>query len=108
FIDCGVELIEVPAGDDGNLSLPAVFRALGARGLTRVLVEAGAHLAAALLRADLIDRLAWFRAPSTIGGAGLPAAVAFGVDRLADAPRFVRAGLAAVGADLLETYRRHS
>ncbi|WP_119458846.1 bifunctional diaminohydroxyphosphoribosylaminopyrimidine deaminase/5-amino-6-(5-phosphoribosylamino)uracil reductase RibD [Rhodospirillaceae bacterium SYSU D60014] len=108
FVDSGVEVIEAPADSDGNLSLPAVLGALGARGVTRVLVEPGAHLAAALLRADLVDRIVWFRAPTMMGGDGLPAAVAFGVDRLADAPRFVRTGLAAAGADMLETYRRHS
>ena len=36
-------------------------------GLTRVLVEGGGQLAAALLRADLVDRIAWFHAPGHHG-----------------------------------------
>ena len=39
-----------------------LFARLGERGLTRVLVEGGGKLAAALLRAGLVDRLYWFRA----------------------------------------------
>lgn len=106
FAESGVDLLEVPADAQGNLSLPDVFKVLGARGLTRVLVEAGGRLAAALLRAGLVDRIAWFRAPTVIGGDGLPAAAAFGVDRLADAAGFVRTAVLGLGDDLLETYRR--
>ena len=58
--------------------------ALAARGLTRVLVEGGGALAAALLRARLVDRLVWFQAPLLIGGDGLPAVGALGADALAE------------------------
>jgi diaminohydroxyphosphoribosylaminopyrimidine deaminase/5-amino-6-(5-phosphoribosylamino)uracil reductase len=108
YRDCGVEVIEVPATAEGNLDLQAALRALGGRGLTRVLVEGGAVLAASLLRADLVDRIAWFRAPALIGGDGVPMAQAFGVDALGQAPRFVRRGLAEIGSDMLETYVRAS
>src|SRR5262249_17188196 len=90
FRDCGVELIDVPADAAGNLGLARALQALGGRGLTRVLVEGGGRLTAALLAARLVDRLAWFRAPAVIGGDGIPAAAAFGVDDPAAAPRFVR------------------
>jgi hypothetical protein len=39
-------------------------------------------------------------------GDGLPSVAAFGVDKVADAPIFVRSALARVGPDILETYRR--
>ena len=71
-----------------------------------MLVEGGGHLAAALLRAGLVDRVAWFRNPRVIGGAGIPAAVDFGVQSLAEAPQFIRSGLTQVGPDVLETYHR--
>ncbi len=38
----------------------------------------------------MVDRIAWFRAPAVMGGDGLPAVQAFGVERLAQMPRFVR------------------
>ena len=104
YLDCAVEVIEVDADDEGNLDLEVLFRTLGARGLTRVLVEGGAGLAAGLLRARVVDRLVWFRAPAVIGGDGLPMAAAFGVDELAQAPSFRRLSVVEVGDDLLETY----
>jgi diaminohydroxyphosphoribosylaminopyrimidine deaminase/5-amino-6-(5-phosphoribosylamino)uracil reductase len=108
FEDCGVELIVAPLDPDGNLSAAAALRALAERGITRVMVEGGSRLAAALLRADLVDRIAWFRAPRIIGGDGVPAAVPFGVDSLDRAPAFVPLGVARVGDDILETYRRRA
>ncbi|MSP68324.1 MAG: bifunctional diaminohydroxyphosphoribosylaminopyrimidine deaminase/5-amino-6-(5-phosphoribosylamino)uracil reductase RibD [Alphaproteobacteria bacterium] len=101
----GVNVIEAgPAG--GRVDLRAALQALGARGLTRVLVEGGGRLASALLAADLVDRLAWFRAPLVIGGDGTPAAAAFGVAALAEAPRFQRVETRTLGPDVLELYRR--
>jgi diaminohydroxyphosphoribosylaminopyrimidine deaminase/5-amino-6-(5-phosphoribosylamino)uracil reductase len=104
--DCGVELIELGQGPDGNVDLAAALQELGARGLTRLLVEAGGQLAAALLQRDLVDRLAWFRAPMLIGGDGLPAAVSFGVDSLSDAPRWRRLSAACLGTDMVEYLAR--
>ncbi len=106
FRDAGVELIDVALDDDGNLDLAAAMLALGKRGLTRLLVEGGGRLNAALLRARLVDRLVWFRAARLIGGDGVAMASAFGIDRLADAPRFRRLSVMPVGDDLMETYAR--
>jgi diaminohydroxyphosphoribosylaminopyrimidine deaminase/5-amino-6-(5-phosphoribosylamino)uracil reductase len=79
---------------------------LGRAGLTRVLVEGGAQVAASLLRAGLVDRLAWFHAPSVMGGDGLAAAAAFGIAALDTMPRFVRTGQRALGDDMLTLYSR--
>jgi diaminohydroxyphosphoribosylaminopyrimidine deaminase/5-amino-6-(5-phosphoribosylamino)uracil reductase len=106
FDECGVELIEVRRDPDGNVDLADALRELGSRGLTRLLVEAGGHLAAALLRQDLVDRLAWFRAPLLIGGDGLPAAVSFGIDKLSAAPRWRRLSAACLGTDMVEYLER--
>ena len=105
FRDCGVELIEVDA-DGETVDLEEALQELGRRGLTRVLVEGGAALAAAMIRADLVDHVAWFRAPRLIGGDGIAAVTAFGVSELAATPRFQRLGVEPVGEDLLETFRR--
>ena len=104
FRDAGVQLIEVGADADGRPDLTRGLAALGERGLTRVLVEGGSHLAASLFRAGRVDRLAWFRAPLMMGGDGIPGAAAFGINRLADAPSFHRLGVEPVGDDVLETY----
>ena len=106
FQDSGVEVIEVAAGEEGAIDLKSMLQHLAERGLTRILAEGGARLAAALLREHLADRLAIFRAPSIIGGDGLPAAEGFGLDRLAGLPLFQPEETVWLGADRLETYRR--
>ncbi|MDK9722489.1 MAG: bifunctional diaminohydroxyphosphoribosylaminopyrimidine deaminase/5-amino-6-(5-phosphoribosylamino)uracil reductase RibD [Rhodospirillales bacterium] len=106
FEDAGVRLIEVPAGEGGYPDLAAGLIKLGDAGLTRVLVEGGAHLAAALLRADLVDRLVWFHAPGIMGGDGIPAASAFGVDALKNMPRFTPLGVRALGNDIEHVLER--
>jgi len=107
YVDAGVDVITVDPDAGGLVDLRQVLRILGERGLTRVLVEGGGRLAASLARADLVDRIAWFRAGAIIGGDGLPAVAGFGLDRLAGAPRFRRTGWLATGDDILETYSRH-
>jgi diaminohydroxyphosphoribosylaminopyrimidine deaminase / 5-amino-6-(5-phosphoribosylamino)uracil reductase len=106
FADCGVEVIEAPTNAAGELDLAAALAELGRRGLTRLLAEGGGRLAAALLAKDLVDRLAWFHAPSIIGGDGIPAVAPFGVAALAQARRFERLALEEVGEDVLETLCR--
>jgi diaminohydroxyphosphoribosylaminopyrimidine deaminase/5-amino-6-(5-phosphoribosylamino)uracil reductase len=101
--ECGVELIELaPAGDRPDME--EMMCAFAARGLTRVLVEGGGRLTGALLGAGLIDRIVWFRATSIMGGDGTPVAQAFGVDQVAQAPRFTRLGVETCGEDIVETY----
>ena len=105
----GVQVLPVAPADAGaglGVDLATGLRALAARGITRLLVEGGAQLAAALLRADLVDRVAWFHAPTIMGADGWPAAQAFGVASLAAMPRFVREAARPVGADVLTELRR--
>jgi diaminohydroxyphosphoribosylaminopyrimidine deaminase/5-amino-6-(5-phosphoribosylamino)uracil reductase len=105
--ECGVEVIAVPRDAEGEYpALDLALQALGARGLTRVLVEGGGHLIGALLKAQLVDRLAWFRAGLMIGGDGVPVATAFGVAALDGAPRFVRQSVEPCGDDVVETWAR--
>ena len=107
FEECGVRVLEVAEAPDGYPDPAAMFAALGEAGLTRVLVEGGGHIAAGLLRADLIDRLCWFRAAGIMGGDGVPAVAAYGVDELALMRRYRRVGVQRSGEDLLENYVRH-
>jgi diaminohydroxyphosphoribosylaminopyrimidine deaminase/5-amino-6-(5-phosphoribosylamino)uracil reductase len=104
--DQGMEVLDVESDDEGLLSVSSVLQELGRRGLTRLLVEGGGRLAASLIRADLVDRLVWFRAPGVIGGDGVPAVAGFGLAGLADMPRFQRLSAQPAGADLVETYAR--
>jgi diaminohydroxyphosphoribosylaminopyrimidine deaminase/5-amino-6-(5-phosphoribosylamino)uracil reductase len=106
FAECGIDIIEVGEDEDGNLDVREMLRALGTRGITRVLLEGGSQLVGAFLRHDVIDRIVWFRAPRLMGGDGLAAAAPFGVDRLASTPAFERLDMGPAGADIFEVYAR--
>jgi len=105
FLASGVTLIDVGPDAEGQIDLAAALGALGERGITRLLVEGGAKLAAAFFRAGLVDRLAWVHAPLLIGGDGIPAIAGFGLTALADAPALERVSMEAVGADVLTVFR---
>jgi diaminohydroxyphosphoribosylaminopyrimidine deaminase/5-amino-6-(5-phosphoribosylamino)uracil reductase len=105
FTELGATLIEVAGAEAGVDPLAAVV-ALATAGLTRVLVEGGAQLAASLLRADLVDHIAWFHAPAVMGGDAWPAVQAFGIERLAAMPRFARVGDTPLGDDMLTEFAR--
>ncbi len=107
LLDIGVRSIAVPGGSLG-VNLVHGLAALGAAEINGLMVEGGGQLAAALLRGDLVDRIAWFHAPAVMGGDGWPAAQAFGVEALADMPRFVRRSVRPVGADVLTLLDRAS
>ena len=103
----GMELIMPDVSESsGGITLTWVAEELAKRGLTRVLVEGGSHLAAAMLRRRLVDRLSWMRAPRIMGHDGIPVAQAFGVDHLEDTPFFDRLNTFGSGDDLVEIYRR--
>jgi diaminohydroxyphosphoribosylaminopyrimidine deaminase / 5-amino-6-(5-phosphoribosylamino)uracil reductase len=103
--DAGVEIIPVAAAGDDGIDLAAALAAIGARGLTRLLVEGGGRLAAALLRRRLVGRLAWLHAPISLGGDAVPAVSALGLAALADAPHFERIASKPLGDDVLSLFR---
>ena len=100
----GVDVIHVAVDKDGRLDLRQVLATLAARGITRVLAEGGAELAAALLRGRLVDRLAWLQAPMVIGGDGRAAISALGVETLAEALVLDSAVSALLARDRLQSY----
>lgn len=102
----GVKLLRAGPGPSDRPDPAGAFEMLGAQGLTRVLVEGGGTLAASLLKAGLIDRLVWFRAPIVLGGDGVPALSGMDINKLAEAFGFARRSAAAIGPDLMESYVR--
>ncbi len=101
----GVRMIEV-ASPRGRPDPAAMLQALGAAGLTRVLCEGGGTLAAALLRAGLVDRIVTFCAGLAIGSDGLPGMGGLGLADLAAAPRFRLHSVRDVGGDAMMEWRR--
>jgi diaminohydroxyphosphoribosylaminopyrimidine deaminase/5-amino-6-(5-phosphoribosylamino)uracil reductase len=101
---CGVEVLPVAMTPGEHVAPGVALAALAARGLTRVLVEGGSELAAALLRARLVDRLVWFQAPLLIGGDGLPALAAIAANALADCLRLRRSSSLTLARDAVQAY----
>ena len=96
--------VERVEAEDGRPAPRAVLAALARAGARSVLIEGGGQVAAAFLRAGLVDRIEWFRAPILLGGEGLPCVAALALAKLADAPKFRRLSAEAAGDDLWERY----
>tara|TARA_Y100001934_G_scaffold30701_3_gene33996 strand:+ start:17068 stop:18201 length:1134 start_codon:yes stop_codon:yes gene_type:complete len=99
--DRGVDIVEVPRTSDGGLDPYAVFACLGERGMTRLLVEGGPTWGSALLRAGLVDRLAWFFASVALGGDAKAAVGELDLQRLADAATWRVLSRSVLGDDTL-------
>jgi diaminohydroxyphosphoribosylaminopyrimidine deaminase / 5-amino-6-(5-phosphoribosylamino)uracil reductase len=87
----GVRVLACAPGPSG-LDPASMLQALGAAGITRVFCEGGGQLAASLLAAGLVDRLAVFSAGHV-----------FGADARAGVGDLARAGIGAPGFRLVET-----
>jgi diaminohydroxyphosphoribosylaminopyrimidine deaminase/5-amino-6-(5-phosphoribosylamino)uracil reductase len=101
----GVDVARV-ATTGGRLDLVHVLKLLARRGITRVMVEGGPILAAAFLRADLVDEAALFRSPNVIGPQGIDALDGLPLSALTRSPRLKALGSEAIGADTVETFER--
>ncbi|MEA2062394.1 MAG: bifunctional diaminohydroxyphosphoribosylaminopyrimidine deaminase/5-amino-6-(5-phosphoribosylamino)uracil reductase RibD [Gemmatimonadota bacterium] len=67
LLEAGVELIALEAGKGSLFPVQSVLEALYQRGVTSVMVEGGARVAAAFLSARLVHRLHLFIAPIVLG-----------------------------------------
>jgi diaminohydroxyphosphoribosylaminopyrimidine deaminase/5-amino-6-(5-phosphoribosylamino)uracil reductase len=100
----GAEVYIAAADSDGHPDLNACLDLMGAKGFTRVMVEGGSTIAAAFLRAGLVDRLMWARGSQMLGGDGLAAVGDLGLGAVDGAPKFRRIETIAIGDDVIETY----
>ena len=96
----GAELHAVAEGAPAE-QLAAMLAVLAGQGITRLLVEGGAAIATAFLRAGLVDRLYLFDAPLLLGADGRPATLSLGIERLDAAPRWRRIEERRLGEDRL-------
>jgi diaminohydroxyphosphoribosylaminopyrimidine deaminase/5-amino-6-(5-phosphoribosylamino)uracil reductase len=106
--ECGVELIDVAADAGGHVDSGAAARELGKRGLTRVLIEGGGGIAAAFLKANLVDRISVYHGGRALGADSRSAVGALELKKLDFAPRFTLVSSRVVGNDTLETWRRET
>ncbi len=102
----GAETIECVTSEGGGLDLRDVMARLAARGITRVLCEGGPTLAASLVEAGLVDRIAGFSAGLVLGSESRSMIGPIDCHRIADAPRFVLHHQRRVGDDVLTVWSR--
>jgi diaminohydroxyphosphoribosylaminopyrimidine deaminase / 5-amino-6-(5-phosphoribosylamino)uracil reductase len=96
----GVRVLTLPARG-GEISLAALLRRLAAAEISSVLIEGGAGLAAAALRARVVDQCLFFFAPKLIGGDGVPMIGSLGVRTMAEGPTLRIIRTSEHGPDLL-------
>ncbi len=106
YRDSKVEVEILEHEESGMMKIGKALERLAERGVTRLLVEGGGQLAASLMRANLVDRLYWFRAAKVIGAEGRPGLGGLQLGSLKEAPRFRLDFVRHVGEDLLERYSR--
>ena len=98
WVGQGAILVEIPC-ENASLNPRAALQTLAAQGLTRIFCEGGGTLAAALLRAQLVDDLALFTAGAMIGGDGQASLAALNLTALKDAPRLTLREVKNIGPD---------
>jgi len=101
----GAEVLLAPA-TAGGLDLAAVLERVAERGITRVMVEAGPILAAALLNADLVDEAVLLRSRKLIGADGIDALEGLPLAALAQSPRLELIRTEFAGTDTIELLAR--
>jgi diaminohydroxyphosphoribosylaminopyrimidine deaminase/5-amino-6-(5-phosphoribosylamino)uracil reductase len=103
---CGAEVLRVRTAGDGLLDLGAVLQALAGRGITRLMIEAGPIVAAAFVKADLVDEAVVFRSPTAIGPDGIDALEGLPLDAVTASTRLVTTGTDSAGADTVTYFVR--
>jgi diaminohydroxyphosphoribosylaminopyrimidine deaminase/5-amino-6-(5-phosphoribosylamino)uracil reductase len=96
----GVEVVCLPAKND-QVPLHQLLAELGRRGHKSVLIEGGGRLAAAALRAGVVDKVLFFYAPLLLGGEGRAMIGPLKIDRVAAAQKLHTMTVERIGRDLL-------
>jgi diaminohydroxyphosphoribosylaminopyrimidine deaminase / 5-amino-6-(5-phosphoribosylamino)uracil reductase len=101
----GAQVIRVASADKG-LELKAVLHALAERGITRLLVEGGSHVASSFVASGLVDEIWLLRGAETVGADGVPPLDALPLSAIAQSPAFRVRASEALGKDMLTIYER--
>jgi len=87
LVDAGAQVLMIESSTDGGLDLPAAFARLLAAGVRRIMIEGGAAVIAASLRARLVDLIILTVSPRW--ESGLPALNGDGVRLGLEAPHWL-------------------
>ncbi len=102
----GADIITVKREQDGLLDPVNVAGVLAERGITRLLIEGGPHVARSFLEAGIVDDVVLFQGCSSTGDNGLQPFVTDGVERLTSRDGFGVLGSRALGPDVMTVYAK--
>ncbi len=103
LLPLGVEVLRSPDSTD-PLDLKDALEFLAAKGITRLMVEGGPTLAAAMIAADLVDEAVLFHSDKVVGPDGIDALDEAALAMLKQRLKLI--GTELVGPDRQETYQR--
>ena len=89
-----------------GLDLAAVLHALAEKGITRLLVEGGARVAASFVAAGLVDEVWLLRGARPVGADGVPALEALPLSAITQSPAFKLRASETLQGDTLTIYER--
>ena len=101
----GAQVIRIHA-TPGGFDLAAVLHALSARGITRLMVEGGARVAASLVAAGLVDEVWLLRGPATVGADGVSALDATPLSAITQSPAYRVRASETLDKDTLTIFER--
>ncbi len=101
----GAQMIRVKTSENG-LDLPDVLRALSEKGITRLMVEGGAQVAASFVKAGLVDEVWLLRGSDEIGADGVAALGALPLGTVTQSSSFRVRASESLDHDTLTIYER--
>ncbi len=102
----GAEVIVCKPTGEGKVDLQDALQHLAERGIGRLMVEGGAHMARALIEADLVDEAVFLTAPLELGEGGLPALAGLDLAVVTASAQFRLIDEERLGPDTLKGYER--
>lgn len=99
----GADIVPAPANELG-IDLNGVLKELGRRGVTRLMVEGGARVAASFVASGLADEVWLYRGPVTIGPDGVSALDGLPLTAVTQSPHYRIRATEALGQDTLTIY----
>jgi len=99
-----VEVVLVSADEDGRCDMKESLEKLAEQGITRLLVEGGASIAASLIKRKLVDKIIIIHAPKIVGKDGLPSISDLGIEDISQSPMFHLLSVRKLGDDVVSEY----
>jgi diaminohydroxyphosphoribosylaminopyrimidine deaminase / 5-amino-6-(5-phosphoribosylamino)uracil reductase len=101
----GAEIIHAPVTERG-VDLAGVLKELGRRGISRLMVEGGARVAASFVEEGFADEVWLYRGPVTIGADGVAALDGLPLTAVTQSPHYRIRATETLGRDTLTIYER--